>query len=59
VLEWKVMGIKTLSLESSLCWELTGPDASVDRGLSTNGDDEEEADEHFMGAFGKIWIVGF
>ena len=44
-LEWKVTGIKALSLELSLCWELTGPDAGVDRGLSADGDDEEEADE--------------
>ena len=58
-LEWKVMGIKALSLESSLCWELMGPDAGVDRGLSTNGDDEEEADEHLVGAFDKVCFGGF
>jgi len=36
-----------------------GPDAGVDRGLSTNGDDEEEADEHLVGAFDKVCFGGF
>jgi len=53
------MGIKALSLESLLCWELTGPDAAVDRGLSTDGDDEEVADSRLVGAFGKVCFVGF
>jgi len=38
-LEWNVTSIKALSIELSLCWELTGPDAASDRGLSCNGDD--------------------
>jgi len=58
-LEWMVTGIKALSLELLLCWELTGPDAPVDRGLSTNGDDEVEADECLVGAFGKVCVGGF
>jgi hypothetical protein len=49
-----VTGIKTLSLELLVCWERTGPDATVDRGLSTNGDDEVEADERLVGAIGKV-----
>jgi hypothetical protein len=53
-----VTGIKALSLELLLCWELTGPDAAVDRGLSTDGDDEE-ADERLVGAFGKVCFGGF
>jgi len=58
-LEWKVTGIQALSLELLLCWELTGPDAGVDWGLSTDGDDEEEADERLVGAFGKVCFGGF
>jgi hypothetical protein len=54
-----VTGIKALSLELLLCWELTGPDAGVDRGLSTDGDDEVEADECLVGAFGKVCFGGF
>jgi hypothetical protein len=54
-----VTGIKALSLELLLCWELRGPDAGVDRGLSTDGDDEEEADECLMGAFGMVCFGGF
>jgi hypothetical protein len=57
-LEWKDTGIKALSPELLLCWELTGPDAGVDRGLSTDGDDEE-ADERLVGAFGKVCFGGF
>ena len=56
--EWKVTAIKALSLELSLCWELTEPDASVDRGLSTDGDDEEGADERLVGAFDKVCFGG-
>ena len=52
------MGIKALWLELSLCWELTRLDAGVDRGLSTNGNDEEEADESLAGAFDKVSIGG-
>jgi len=52
------MGIKALSLESLLCWELTGPDARVDSGLSTDGNDEEEADERFLGAICKVCFGG-
>jgi hypothetical protein len=58
-LEWKDTGIKALSLELLLCWELTGPDAAVDRGLSTDGDDEEVADSRLVGAFGKVCFGGF
>jgi hypothetical protein len=54
-----VTGIKALSLELLLCWELTGPDAAVDRGLSIDGDDEVEADECLVGAFGKVCFGGF
>jgi hypothetical protein len=39
------MGIKALSLELLLCWKLTQPDAGGDRGLSTDSDDEKEANE--------------
>ena len=53
------MGIKTYSLELSFCWELAAPAASVDRGLSTDGDDEEEADEGLVEACGKVCFVGF
>jgi hypothetical protein len=58
-LEWKVTGIKAFSLELLLCWEITGPDAGVDRGLSTDSDDEEEANERLLGAFGKACFGGF
>jgi len=53
-----VMGIMALSLELLLCWELTGPVAAVDSGSSTEGDDEEEANEHLVGAFGKVSFGG-
>jgi hypothetical protein len=53
------VGIKALSLELLLCWELPGPDDGVDRGLSTVGDDDEEADERLVGAFGKVCFGGF
>jgi hypothetical protein len=49
-----VTGIKALSLELLLCWKQSGPDAGVDRGLSTDGDDDEEADKRLVGAFGKV-----
>jgi len=59
-LEWEVTGIKALLLELSLCWELTGPDAGVDSGLSTDGnDEEEEADKRRVGAFDKVCFCGF
>jgi len=54
-----VTGIKGLSLELLHCWELTGPDAAIDGGLSTDGDDEEEADERLVGAFGMVCFGGF
>ena len=53
-LEWKVTGIKAFSLESLLCLELTGPDPCVDRGSSTDGYEEEEADEGLVGAVDKV-----
>ena len=53
------MGIKTLSLELSLCYEQTGPDDVVDRGLFTDSDDEEEADEGLMEAFSMVCDGGF
>jgi hypothetical protein len=39
-------------------WELTGPDAAIDRGLSTDGHDEEEADERLVCACGKVCFDG-
>jgi len=47
-LEWRVTVINTLLLEILVYWELTGPDAGVDRGLSTHGDDEEEVNERLV-----------
>jgi hypothetical protein len=58
-LEWKVTGITALSLKLLLCWELTVPDATIERGLSTDGNDEEVADEHLLVAFGKDCFGGF
>jgi len=54
-----VMGIKALSLELLLCWELTGPVAAVDSGLSTEGDDEEEAYKCLVGASVRSSLVVF
>jgi len=54
-----VMGIKALSLELLLCLELTGPEATIDRGLSTDGEHEEEADARLMCGFAKAWFCGF
>jgi len=51
-----VTGIKALSQTLSLCWELTGPYAGVDRGLSTDGDDEEETYERLVGSFCEVCI---
>jgi len=46
--------------ELLLCWELTGPDAGIDRGISTNGDDEkEEANERLVGASVRSALVVF
>ena len=53
------MGMKTLLLEFLLCGELTGPDAGVDRGLCTDGNDGEEADKYLVGAFCKVWFGRF
>jgi len=50
------LGIKTLSLESSLCWELRGPDAAVDRGFSTHAKDEEVADGSLVGALDEVFF---
>jgi len=58
VLEEKVTGIKALSLELLVCWELTGPVAGVDRELSTNSDDEQQANELLMCVFGKVYFGG-
>jgi len=52
--EWNVTGIKACSLELLLCWEPTGPDATIDWGVSTDGLDEEEADQPLVCACGKI-----
>ena len=46
-------------LELLLCWELTEQDAAIDRGLSTDSDHEEEADERLVRAFDMICIGGF
>jgi len=59
-LEWKVTGFEALLPELLLCWELTGPDAGIDRGISTNGDDEkEEANERLVGASVRSALVVF
>jgi hypothetical protein len=52
------MGIKALSLELFLCWELTGQDAAIDRGFSPNGNNEERADKYLVGTFSKICLGG-
>ena len=57
--EWKVTVIKALSLKFSLCWELTGPDDGVDRGLSTDVDHVKEADKPVVGAFNSVGFGGF
>jgi len=57
--ERKVTVIKALSLKFSLCWGLTGPDAGVDRGLSTDGDDVKEADKPVVGGFNSVGFGGF
>ena len=54
-----VMGIKALFLDLLLCWEITGPDAAVDRGLSTDSDHEVEADKRLVGVFSKVCLGGF
>jgi len=53
-LERNVTGIKAIALESLLCWEHTGPDADVDRELSTDGEDEAEANDRLLRALGKV-----
>jgi hypothetical protein len=58
-LEWKHTGIKALSLELLLCWELTGPDVTVVKGFSTDGDGEEVTDLRLVVAFGKVCVRGF
>jgi len=57
-LEWKVTRITALSLGLVLRWELTRPDAGIDRGSSTNCDPKEETDEDFVAAFGKNCVGG-
>ena len=42
-----------------LYWEQTGLDAAVDMRLSTDGDDEEEAEECLIRAFRKVCFGGF
>jgi len=53
------MGIMALSLELSLCWELLGLDAGVNRELPTNGNDEEDANERLVRAVCNVCIGGF
>jgi len=48
-------------LHLSFCRELRGPDASVHRGSSTDGNDDKEADSRLMGAlskgcFRRLWV---
>jgi len=42
-----------------LCWDQTGPDATVNNRLCADGDDDEVADEHLVGVFGTVSFGGF
>lgn len=58
-LELKIRCIKALSLESLLCWVLTGADANIERGLSIDSNDEEQADEALVRAFHEVSCGGY